>query len=88
MTPPALVLLGLAALVITGTVIALAGRWQPDGLPAAPPDTELPRGRFDVVLRGYRMDQVDAELDRLRGLLAGQPASELPDGGGDPTVET
>ncbi|WP_311966748.1 DivIVA domain-containing protein [Arsenicicoccus cauae] len=36
------------------------------GLPDGPVATDTVRGlRFDQVLRGYRMDQVDAVLDRL-----------------------
>ena len=69
----------LAFLVITGTALALAGRWRPQGMPSGPPPADRPGGggpvRFDVVLRGYRMDQVDAELARLRALMAADPAT-------------
>lgn len=72
----------LVMLVIGAAAAALAGRWQPEGLPhAAPPETAAPGGhpRFDVVLRGYRMDQVDAELARMRDLLvAGQGGAQGP----------
>ena len=77
----------LGALVVIGTALALAGRWHPEGLDCAPPPrTEggLQQGgetRFDVVVRGYRMDQVDAELARLRGMLAGQPLTGNPGDG-------
>jgi DivIVA domain-containing protein len=69
----------LVLLVITGTALALAGSWRPQGLPPGPPEEDPPRdpARFDVVLRGYRMDQVDAELARLRRALA--DAEVLPD---------
>jgi DivIVA domain-containing protein len=63
----------LAGLIVAGLAIALAGRWRPEGLPASRPELgparPADRIRFDVVLRGYRMDQVDAELERLRALL-------------------
>jgi uncharacterized iron-regulated membrane protein len=66
----------LAALVIVATGLALAGRWRPEGLSTLPP--QEPRRHegppFDVALRGYRMDQVDAELERLHHLL--QAAAE------------
>jgi DivIVA domain-containing protein len=70
----------LAFLVISGTALALAGRWRPRGMPSGPPPADRPGGagpvRFDVVLRGYRMDQVDAELARLRAQLdAGRAAA-------------
>lgn len=65
----------LAILVIGAGALAAAGRLG--DLPAAEPDLR-PEGpdadpSFDVVVRGYRMDEVDArlasmqdELDRLR----------------------
>jgi DivIVA domain-containing protein len=69
-------LFGVAVVVVVATALALAGMWQPQGLPDAAPDgtgEDSPNGdgevRFDVVLRGYRMDQVDAELARLHELL-------------------
>lgn len=62
----------LSFVVIVGTALALAGRWRPPGLapgrPAAEPIDD--HATFEVVLRGYRMDQVDAELARLRRALA------------------
>jgi DivIVA domain-containing protein len=74
----------LALLVITGTALALAGRWRPEGLPPGPPQDESPAGpRFDVVLRGYRMDQVDAELARLRRALAEAAGDASPEVGPD-----
>lgn len=71
----------LSVLVMVGTALALAGRWQPEGIgpePPAPP----PQGRFRVVLRGYDMAQVDAELDRLHDLLA---KAGVPESGNRPT---
>ncbi len=79
----------LFVVVIGAAAWALAGRWNPQGLPDGRPDASADVdptsvARFDVVLRGYRMEQVDAELERLRGLLsqaeaaAGKPA-EAPD---------
>lgn len=81
MTPTVLFIV-LAAVVVVGTALAVAGRWQPQGLPAQAPSAQ-PGGvqpgpiedgaRFDVVLRGYRMEQVDAEIARLRAMLAAAP---------------
>lgn len=77
----------LVVLVIGAAAAALAGHWNPEGLPhAAPPEPASGDGqpRFDVVLRGYRMDQVDAELARLRDQLAGaRRGDEAP---GDPAA--
>ncbi len=39
-------------------------------LPAAPSPADVDRLRFSLGLRGYRMDQVDEVLDRLRDELA------------------
>ncbi|MBP2413551.1 DivIVA domain-containing protein [Arthrobacter stackebrandtii] len=39
-------------------------------LPAAPAPADVDRLRFSLGLRGYRMDQVDEVLDRLRDELA------------------
>ena len=74
------------AVVVIGTALALAGRWRPQGLPdlpaAAPVVQDGRPPRFDVVLRGYRMDQVDAEIARLRSLvgeeLVGEQEGEAP----------
>jgi len=47
-----------------------------DSVPSALPEDrpirseEVPALRFDLALRGYRMDQVDRTLDRLRADLA------------------
>jgi hypothetical protein len=64
----------LAMVVVGGTAAALAGRWRPEGLAegrpdqieAVPPDAAP---RFDVVIRGYRMRQVDREMALLRAEL-------------------
>jgi hypothetical protein len=91
----------LALVVVVATSLALAGRWQPEGLdPGRPQEARAvgEPGRFDVVLRGYRMDQVDAELARLHGELhdrsldegrevAGRFAAEMPEALPDPTIE-
>lgn len=73
----------LALLVIVGTGLALAGLWRPEGLPQGRPDVDAPQGdgstRFSVVLRGYRMDQVDAEIERLRAALAQQSMDRPPE---------
>ena len=69
----------MAALVVAGVVFAVfafaTGREpglsepEPDGVFEPLPDhplsaDDLERARFDVVLRGYRMDQVDALVSR------------------------
>jgi len=69
----------VAALVVAGVVFAVfafaTGREpglsepEPDGVFEPLPDhplsaDDLERARFDVVLRGYRMDQVDALVSR------------------------
>lgn len=65
---PMVLLIVLAALIVVATAVALAGGWQPEGLPPQAPD-EPDHARFDVVLRGYRMEQVDAEIARLHAQL-------------------
>lgn len=68
------VVLGVAALAATrdGALLVPAPPDRPDlGLPAAPMDAEDVAGlRFGMVLRGYRMAEVDEVLDRLAGELA------------------
>lgn len=64
----------VALAVVAGAAVVAAGRL--DRLPPAEPDnapTSLDDPRFDVVARGYRMDEVDetvaglqAEIARLR----------------------
>ena len=76
------VVLVVLAIGLIGVVAAVAfGRIRGglDDPPVARPDIELPPGRlgavdlaglrFSVALRGYRMDEVDAVLDRLRAEL-------------------
>lgn len=62
-----MLLVFLAIAVLTVLALLLAGR---QGLPEAVvdlrPEVSAEDPRFDVVLRGYRMDEVDAALDRLR----------------------
>jgi DivIVA domain-containing protein len=65
-----------------GVVVVLTGRadvmaeMPPDAVPVELPEdrpitaSDLTRVRFDLALRGYRMDQVDALLDRLGRELA------------------
>ncbi len=68
----------LVCLAVLGCVLAVAAGWISAGLddaasplpPAALPPGEVTPGDVDAVrfapaLRGYRMDQVDAALDRL-----------------------
>ena len=65
----------LLLIVLIAAVAALGGRWAPDGLPAADPALAAPsemgvEPAFDVVLRGYRMSQVDAHIAGLRERIA------------------
>jgi hypothetical protein len=56
----------VAILVVGAAFLYAAGRWS--GLPPAGPDRR-PRATpddFDVVLRGYRMDEVDARIADLQ----------------------
>lgn len=65
--------LGAALVVVlVATALALAGRWNPQGLAAAAsqPIDPFAADRFDVVLRGYRMVQVDREIERLHQRIA------------------
>lgn len=75
--------LGAALVVVlVATALALAGRWAPVGLPDAAPVPADPFAaeRFDVVVRGYRMGQVDREIARLRERIAAlEPGSPSPD---------
>lgn len=79
----------VALLVVVATAAVVAGRFTPD--PMADPVTStphhgLPAGtvhaedvdavRFDTALRGYRMDQVDAVVDRLQQRLAELEAAD------------
>lgn len=63
------VLLAMAAIASVG--LAAAGRLaapteaEPDHRPAGPAGDPI----FDVVLRGYRMDEVDAVIDDLQRQL-------------------
>ncbi|MDO8308109.1 MAG: hypothetical protein Q7V58_07110 [Actinomycetota bacterium] len=63
----------VAILVVTGAFLASLGLMGQ--LPEAEPDLRPDRiddgagpgvPEFDVVVRGYRMDEVDAELERLQ----------------------
>ncbi len=78
-----MLLLVLLVLVVAGLVVAVAAGRIPGGLQeetSSVPVWPLPPGpveaedlddlRFAPALRGYRMDQVDAVLDRVRQELA------------------
>lgn len=82
-----LLLLLLAVLLAGLAVAALAGRLPVPGVPppvtteSVPPPPagpispdDLARARFDLALRGYRMSQVDALLERLQHELAERDA--------------
>ncbi|MCQ1999347.1 DivIVA domain-containing protein [Arthrobacter zhaoxinii] len=97
----AIAVLGLAAVfgigrlrpASSGTAVlnTVQGLAEPDPrlppvlLPEHPAAGDVARLRFPVALRGYRMDQVDAVLDRLAAALAERDARirELEAGGGD-----
>jgi DivIVA domain-containing protein len=87
----------LAGLVVAGTAMAIVGRAGTDpgatvdagddGLPDGPVDAaDLPRLRLGLALRGYRMAEVDAFVDRVAAELDRRDAliREL---GGDPHAE-
>ena len=103
----AIAVLGLAAVFGVGRLRpgpaatvreAVRGLPEPDPrlppvlLPEHPAAGDVPRLRFSVALRGYRMDQVDAVLDRLAEALEERDArirtleaagrAGLPDGDG------
>ncbi len=60
----------VAVLVVAGVLLFASGRWG--GLPAVQRDRrpDADGAGFDVVLRGYRMDEVDARIARLEAELA------------------
>ena len=73
----------LLAVAVVGVVVAVAAGRAPAGMPApvgSSPHRPLPLRelvpedlddvRFSVALRGYRADEVDAVLDRLRTELS------------------
>jgi DivIVA domain-containing protein len=87
----------LAGLVVAGAAMAIVGRAGTDvgatvdagddGLPDGPVDAaDLPRLRLGLALRGYRMAEVDAFVDRVAGELDRRDAliREL---GGDPHAD-
>ena len=77
----------VGVLLIGGLVALVAGRLPYDpmaeattsqrdpGLPEAFHATDIADVHFDTALRGYRMDQVDAVLDRLQDRIAELEAS-------------
>ena len=88
-----LVLLGvLAVLCVAALVVAGGGDTLADAQPDRSPLGELPEDgvspddvrslRFSLAFRGYRMDQVDAVIERLAVELAARDArlAELGDG--------
>jgi hypothetical protein len=57
-------------LVVAGAFLLAAGRWS--GMPSVDRDRRPDRDGtgFDVVLRGYRMEEVDARIAQLEAELA------------------
>lgn len=86
----------LIVLAMGGIMLLAAGKGAPlTGVYDDRPDVSVPatgplgaeelrRIRFSIVLRGYRMSEVDALLDRLAAEREQPPASE--GRGGEPTV--
>lgn len=80
----AFIVVGVA--VVAAVVLALLGRWNPEGLPDAPPEraepaldrvpvgqvtaADIAEVRLDQAVRGYRMDEVDAVIGRLTAEIA------------------
>jgi hypothetical protein len=79
------VVIGIAVLAfVFMTVLGPLGELPPVE-PDVTPDTIDGQPQFDVVVRGYRMDEVDeqlaamqAEIDRLRGVHAPSAADSAP----------
>ena len=71
----------VAILVIAGVVIAMSGRLGQ--LPEAPPDLRPAQvdgqPAFDVVVRGYRMDEVDARIARMQEEIDRLSGGQAPD---------
>ena len=70
-----LVFLAVAVLIVVGVALALAGRWNPAGLDDPPARRAVPfvldgegsrPPEFDVAVRGYRMDEVDAAVAEVQ----------------------
>lgn len=70
----------LALIVIGAAAVVAVGRWDalPEVEPGLRPEGVADQREFDVVVRGYRMDEVDArieamqaEIDRLSGRTDG-----------------
>ncbi len=61
---------GADAPVYDDTLAPPVANLPPVLLPGAPVPADVDRLRFSLGLRGYRMDQVDEVLDRLRDELA------------------
>lgn len=80
-----LLLVALLVLAVAGVVVVALGRVggglvPQDAAPVEPLDgalrepADLDGARFQLALRGYRMDQVDGVLDEVRDLLAAKDA--------------
>ena len=80
------VIAGLAAVIVgrggadPGTTVDAGDDGLPDGVVSA---SDLPRLRFGLALRGYRMAEVDAFVDRMGEQLE-QRDAVIRDLGGDP----
>ncbi|CAB4960949.1 MAG: DivIVA domain-containing protein [Actinobacteria bacterium] len=61
----------VAMAVIAGVGLAAAGRLGtlPEAVPDRRPEGPASDPSFDVVLRGYRMDEVDAVIEELQRQL-------------------
>jgi DivIVA domain-containing protein len=71
----AVLVIGALAALVTGRLgyDPMADATSTQGAPSLPDgfaSDEVSAVRFDTALRGYRMDQVDAVLDRLQARIA------------------
>ncbi len=78
----------LAIMVIAAAAVLITGRWNPDMGVRATGDyrPDLPENpQFDVVIRGYRMDEVDAKIAELQQRLDSLQSPEIPSSHSSPS---
>jgi DivIVA domain-containing protein len=88
----AVVMIGTVTVLIAGSGSTLADVYddRPDSaVPTGRPLTadDLGKVRFSTALRGYRMDEVDALVDRLRADLLSRESARLADADREPAPE-
>lgn len=64
------VLVAVAVIALIGLVSAGRLGELPEAVRDARPNLKADRPAFDVVVRGYRMDEVDATIDALQAQIA------------------